>query len=60
MFVSDILVWTYEDSMRYDREHGTDFSQKQWCPMAKKQGYVYVVDFAGHAKAQKLNNGGTR
>ncbi len=48
VFVSDILVWTYEDSERYDREHGTNFSQN-WCPEAIAQGFVYVVDFAGYA-----------
>lgn len=54
VFVSDILVWTYEDSMRYDREHGTNFSQN-WCQRAQEQGFVYVVDFAGYARP---NNGG--
>lgn len=48
VFVSDILVWTYEDTIRYDREHGTNFSQN-WCPEAIAQGFVYVVDFAGYA-----------
>lgn len=56
VFVSDILVWTYEDSERYDREHGTNFSQN-WCQMAKEQGFVYVVDFAGYASP---NNGGNQ
>lgn len=52
VFVSDILVWTYEDTIRYDKEHGTDFA-KNWCPKAKGQGFVYVVDFAGYAKPHK-------
>ena len=50
VFVSDILVWTYEDTIRYDKEHGKNFS-KNWCPKAKEQGFVYVVDFAGYARA---------
>ena len=54
VFVSDILVWTYEDTIRYDKEHGKNFS-KNWCPEAKEQGFVYVVDFAGYARP---NNGG--
>ena len=48
-FVNDIFVWTYEDSRRYDREHGKNYSDS-WCNEAKDQGFVCVVDFAGYAK----------
>ena len=56
VFVSDILVWTYDDSLRYDNEHGTNFSER-WCDEAKRLGFVYVVDFAGYAQP---NNGGAQ
>lgn len=49
VFVSDILVWTYEDTLAYDEAHHTSFAT-HWCDAAKEQGYVYVVDFAGYAK----------
>jgi len=49
VFVSDILVWTFEDSQRYDLEHHTNFSD-DWCDAAMSRGFVYVVDFAGYAR----------
>ncbi len=54
VFVSDILVWTYEDTLAYDRAHGSNFAV-MWTAQARAQGYVYVVDFAGYASP---NNGG--
>lgn len=49
IFVSEVYVWTLEDTLRYDAEKGTDF-QKFWCDKAKQKGYIYIVDFAGYAK----------
>lgn len=49
--VNEVVIWTYEDSMRSDERNGTSFSS-QWCPEAKALGYVYVVDFAGYGKGE--------
>ena len=45
-FVSGITVWTLTDSLNYDLEHGTNFTEN-WCEAAKKQGFIYVVQIAG-------------
>src|SRR5690606_20537274 len=49
--VNEVVVWTYEDSQNSDRRNGTFYSNK-WCSEAIKQGYVYVVDFAGYGKGE--------
>ena len=46
-FVSDIFVWSYEDSKRSDERNGTKFSTK-WCENARKKGFVHVVSIAGY------------
>ena len=55
VFVSDILVWTYEDTLAYDQAHAGDpyppHFASMWTGQARAQGYVYVVDFAGYARA---------
>lgn len=45
-FVSNIFVWTYEDTINADKANNTDFA-KQWCEEAKLNGYIYVVQIAG-------------
>ncbi|WP_086539287.1 UvrD-helicase domain-containing protein [Algoriphagus antarcticus] len=47
--VNEVVVWTYEDSLRSDERNGTSFST-QWCEEAKAIGYVYLVDFAGYGE----------
>ena len=49
IFVSEVYVWTLEDTLKYDADNNTDFI-KYWGESAKKKGYVYIVDFAGYAK----------
>ena len=49
IFVSEVYVWTWEDTLKYDAENDTDF-QKFWGESARKKGYIYIVDFAGYAK----------
>lgn len=55
VFVSDILVWTYEDTRAYDQAHAGDPNPphfaEMWTDQARSKGYVYVVDFAGYASA---------
>jgi RecQ family ATP-dependent DNA helicase len=46
LVVSEVVVWTYQDSLKYDEEHGTDYASK-WCKEAIEEGFVYLVDFAG-------------
>lgn len=46
LFVSDIFAWEYQDSVRYDSEHQTNYSTR-WIQRAKDQGFVYIVQIAG-------------
>ena len=45
-FVSDVFVWTYQETEDSDRNNGKEFA-KRWCTNARKQGYVTVVQIAG-------------
>ena len=45
-FVSNVYVWTYEDTLASDEANTTDFALK-WSAKAKKQGYINVVQIAG-------------
>ncbi|MBO7447156.1 DEAD/DEAH box helicase [bacterium] len=49
LFVNEIYVWTYEETLLNDEKNGTNFAEK-WSPEAINQGYIYIVDFAGYAK----------
>lgn len=44
--VNEVVVWSYEDTCKFDLENNTNFAG-QWCQEARKQGYIYLVDFAG-------------
>ncbi len=45
--VNEVVIWNYEDTEKFDIEHGTDYSGN-WCSQAIDQGYIYLVDFAGY------------
>lgn len=45
-FVSNMFVWTYEDTLNSDIANNTDFSNR-WSEEAKQNGYIYVVQIAG-------------
>lgn len=45
-FVSNVFIWTYEDTVKSDMMNNTDYT-KQWSEEAKKNGYIYVVQIAG-------------
>ena len=45
-FVSDVFVWTYQETEDSDKNNGKEFAKK-WCTNARKQGYVTVVQIAG-------------
>lgn len=55
-FVSEVFYWTYEDTVaadkRIEKETGRnpDYASK-WSEVAKKQGYIFIVDIAGYGKA---------
>lgn len=49
LFVNEVFTWTYADTVRFDRENNTTFSQF-WSQDAINCGYIYIVDFAGYAK----------
>jgi len=44
--VNEVVVWSYEDTCKFDSENDTNFA-RDWCPEARNQGYIYLVDFAG-------------
>lgn len=48
-FISDVCVWTYKDSKDYDDKNNTTFTEG-WCPAAKNQEYVMLVQIAGFGK----------
>ena len=45
-FVSNVFVWTYEDTLASDRANNTNFAAR-WSPEAKQQGYINIVQIAG-------------
>lgn len=45
-FVSNVFVWTYEDTLASDKANNSDFATK-WSPEAKQQGYINIVQIAG-------------
>ena len=45
-FVSDVSVWTYDDTVKSDVANGTNFAN-DWCNEARQLGYIYVVQIAG-------------
>lgn len=45
-FVSNVFIWTYEDTLNSDTANNTDFA-KHWSEEAKQIGYIYVVQIAG-------------
>lgn len=49
LFVSEVFVWTYEDTLKFDKDNITEFA-KYWSQDAINCGFVYIVDFAGYAR----------
>ncbi len=45
-FVSNVFVWTYEDTFNSNTANNSDFAN-QWSEEAKQNGYIYVVQIAG-------------
>ena len=45
-FVSNVFVWTYEDTINSDTVNKSDFANR-WSEEAKQNGYIYVVQIAG-------------
>ncbi|UPK70964.1 UvrD-helicase domain-containing protein [Chitinophaga filiformis] len=49
--VNEVVVWSFDDTCKFDAENGTNYS-RDWCPEARRQGYIYLVDFAGFGGAK--------
>ena len=47
LFVSDVYVWRYEDTLRAAGAKAAAFAAK-WSPEAVKNGYILIVDIAGY------------
>ena len=45
-FVSNVFVWTYEDTLNSDAANTSDFANR-WSEEAKQKGFIYVVQIAG-------------
>jgi ATP-dependent DNA helicase RecQ len=45
--VNEVVIWSYEDTVKFDRENPGRNYAAGWCEQAKVQGYIYLVDFAG-------------
>lgn len=48
-FVSDVCVWTYNDSVNFDNTHNTNYSAN-WHQNAIDRGFIYIVQIAGFGK----------
>ncbi len=48
-FVSEVFVWTFPDTIEFDKKHGTNYADK-WCYDARDKGYIYIVNIAGFGK----------
>ena len=46
LFVSDISIWTFDDTLKSDKAKGKTFAD-DWCKSARERGYIYVVQIAG-------------
>lgn len=51
-FVSEVFVWTYEDTLRTDQNLSTDYA-RNWCEAARQKGYIYIVNIAGFGHSPK-------
>jgi len=48
LIVNEIVVWNYEDTIKFDQENPGRNYAHNWCQDAITQGYIYLVDFAGY------------
>lgn len=47
LVVNDVVVWTYDDTLKFDNDNPGKNYAANWCHEARNQGYIYLVDFAG-------------
>jgi hypothetical protein len=47
LIINEVVTWTYEETKR-NAEAGLGNFLNHWCDSAQKQGYIYLVDFAGY------------
>lgn len=55
IFVSDVYVWRYEDTLRIDRAKNTTYAS-QWTQEAIQYGSVLIVDIAGYVGPKSATN----
>jgi ATP-dependent DNA helicase RecQ len=47
LIVNEVVVWTYDDTVEFDKKNPNKNYSANWCQEARNQGYIYLVDFAG-------------
>ncbi|HRO06997.1 MAG TPA: UvrD-helicase domain-containing protein [Ferruginibacter sp.] len=47
LVVNEVVVWTYDDTLKFDNDNPGQNYAAHWCKEARDQGYIYLVDFAG-------------
>ena len=47
LIVNEVVVWSYEDTVEFDKKNPNKNYSANWCQAARNQGYIYLVDFAG-------------
>lgn len=48
--ISGIYRYTYQDTIEYDRKHGTNYATN-WCEAAVNNEYIYLIEFSGYGTA---------
>lgn len=54
-FVSNILTWTYQDTLIFDQTNNTNYA-KNWSDEAKKIGFVNIVQISGFGTPVNIND----
>ena len=47
IIVNEVVVWSYDETVEFDKENPNKNYATKWCQEAKNHGYIYLVDFAG-------------
>ena len=48
-YVSDIVAWTYDDTVKSDEKNGSNY-KAGWKPEASQKGYIYIPIISGIGK----------
>ena len=55
LIVNEVVIWSYEDTIDFDKKNPGKNYSANWCNEAKELGYIYLVDFAGFGIPQVEN-----